>query len=84
MTDRTSRFFEPEPGAGLSRGKAQCHACRHYHRITQKHPCDAFPGGIPEAIWLGRHDHRQPYPGDHGIRFEPLPGERHPAEEGDE
>lgn len=33
--------------------------------------CEAFPGGIPESILLARAGHRKPYPGDHGIRFEP-------------
>jgi hypothetical protein len=33
--------------------------------------CDAFPDGIPIAIWHNRVDHRQPAEGDGGIRFEP-------------
>lgn len=34
--------------------------------------CKAFPKRIPDAIATGKHDHREPYKGDNGIRFEPL------------
>lgn len=31
--------------------------------------CDAFPNRVPDAIWQDGFDHRNPYRGDHGIRF---------------
>ena len=35
--------------------------------------CDAFPvdAGIPFAIWQSSADHRQPFDGDRGIRYQP-------------
>ena len=48
--------------------EVQCAVCRH--RRDNK-TCRAFPSGIPKEILSGEHDHRKPYPGDHGIQFEP-------------
>lgn len=48
----------------------QCITCRHYRLAGA---CDAFPDGIPVVILKGERDHREPYPGDHGIQYEPLP-----------
>lgn len=45
----------------------QCYTCRHY---SGSQSCRAFPGGIPEEIMSGRHDHRTPYDGDHDILWE--------------
>lgn len=47
----------------------QCLRCAHFHLSGG---CDAFPDGIPAPIMTGQHDHTEPYPGDNGVRFEPL------------
>lgn len=49
----------------------QCTRCRHA-RATAPRTCAAFPDGIPLPIWRNEHDHRESYPGDNGIRFEPI------------
>ena len=48
-------------------GIVQCEKCKH-GRVPGK--CDAFPDGVPLEIAAGEHDHRVPFPGDNGIRFE--------------
>ncbi|MGH9942948.1 MAG: hypothetical protein ACRD9R_11395 [Pyrinomonadaceae bacterium] len=50
---------------------AVCTLCAHFdERDLRERRCAAFPDGIPLDIWMGRHDHQTPYPGDGGIRFE--------------
>lgn len=46
-----------------------CNKCKHQNRGTVT--CKAFPDRIPREILSGRVDHSEPFPGDHGIQFEP-------------
>jgi hypothetical protein len=50
----------------------QCPVCKHLDMSKEYLACDAFPDGIPEKILTGDIDHREPYKGDNGIRFEPV------------
>ena len=50
-----------------------CMECKHF-RGEDPPTCDAYPDGIPKAIWTGGVDHTKPWIGDHGIRFELKPG----------
>jgi hypothetical protein len=50
-----------------------CARCRHFDRDRRDADvCEAFPNGIPDEIWKGEDDHSEPFPGDHGIQFEPI------------
>lgn len=49
-------------------GICQCVWCRHRSDGGQR--CRAFPAGIPVEILKNQHDHRRPFDGDHGVRFE--------------
>jgi hypothetical protein len=47
----------------------QCHSCKHYEGAFV---CAAYDR-IPDAIIIkSSHDHTKEFPGDNGIRFEPL------------
>ena len=62
-----------------SRPAPMCCFCKHSRPETvvktpagRRETCDAFPQGIPDAIFLEGFDHRMPFPGDGGIRFEAV------------
>lgn len=63
----------------MTQGKNICWACQHLQDETTELPgggltgvCKAFPGGIPLEIFADGFDHREPFPGDQGIRFLPF------------
>ena len=47
----------------------QCLDCLHNNGDFK---CEAYPNGIPEEIYTGKHDHSKPFKGDNGIRFLPI------------
>lgn len=51
-----------------------CNNCKNYDRENNKEiTCRAFtPDRIPEVILQGKNDHKKPFPGDNGIRFDPI------------
>lgn len=77
----TERFIWHEGEAEMKVIQMQCRRCKHF--AGGLHPsCQAFPNSIPGQIYLNKVDHRQPFDGDQGIRWEPLePGTKHPFDD---
>lgn len=50
---------------------SMCLVCKYYRKAQR---CEAFPLRIPQAILIGKYDHRNRHDGDHGIKFQPKEG----------
>lgn len=57
-----------------------CAACK---RLTdsERGRCEAFPDGIPDAIFKQGGDHRKPVYADRGLQFELKSGEKQALEQ---
>ena len=54
-------------------GNTPCRNCRHFDFLSRvRLRCDAFPDGIPLAIYNGAVPHDAPIEGDHGVVFDPM------------
>jgi len=54
-----------------------CMTCKHFDRGANHMglTCKAYPypdTTIPDEILDGEHDHHKPFPGDHGILYDPI------------
>ena len=54
----------------------QCQTCRHFQNASYLKGdmlvCAVYPEGIPDEILSMKHDHRKPFKGDKGQRYEPV------------
>lgn len=59
---------------------SQCLKCVHraWNKRSRVPTCKAFPDMIPAEVLFNEADHRKPFEGDNGVRFEALEGENHP------
>lgn len=49
---------------------SQCTFCTH--RSPDGTRCKAYPKGIPVEILYNLHDHAREFPGDGGLRYQPI------------
>lgn len=61
----------------MTQGFNLCWACKRLREESVGDPiqtgtCDAYPLGIPLEIFAEGYDHRNSFPGDNGLRFEPI------------
>ena len=50
----------------------QCSNCTRLDKNSDDFTCAAFPDGVPDDILTNFRTHVEPYPGDNGIRFDPI------------
>ena len=50
---------------------SQCLSCKHFKPNGMESLCAAYPQGIPDVILFNEVDHREPWPDDQGLRWEP-------------
>ena len=62
-----SRFIDTVDDSHFA---SQCARC--IHKVLNASSCAAFQKGIPSKILSGQFDHRFPFDGDNGIRYEPV------------
>jgi hypothetical protein len=51
----------------IFRYQVNCRFCANYLGDQR---CHAFPAGIPDTLWSGERLHKDPFEGDHGIRYQ--------------
>ena len=69
-----------------TQARSQCAACVRFRspfdtentRGLDGPFCEAFPDGIPDAVYANRLDHRQPIDGDNGVLLEARAGDSFP------
>ena len=50
--------------------------CIKCSRYNLSRTCDAFTLEIPDVIWLGESNHKEPIEGDNGLQFKPFKEDR--------
>ena len=56
----------------------QISQCSYCVRWNGDGTCEAYPQQVPMEIRRNQADHRQEYPGDHGMRYLGRRGTKHP------